>query len=362
METNVFLGITLHALGGIAASTCFVPQKGTQRWPYQNFWLLMCLLSWIVMPVAVAYFTVPELGAVISETPPQTMINVTLLGAAYGFGGMAFGLAIRHIGFSLTYSIAIGISAVLGTVIPGIIHGNLIEGFSKAGGGIVLTGFVISLLGVALCGFAGALKEKELAGSDSGFNLKKGLSLVLLAGVLSAVFGVSLSQGAPIDKIAEAHGAKHFQGNAKFIFAMGGAFITNLIWWSFVHFKNKTWKKYVTLPPSKTKSGSLTSHYFFAILAGVLWYLQFFFYGLGHVRMGDYQFISWGVHMAMLIFFSFGIGLILKEWKELSSKTISALFFGLLILLTSFGLITYGSYIGEQSAKTSDSSNSQYDH
>ena len=143
---------------------------------------------------------------------------------------------------------------------------------------------------------------------------------------------------------------------------MGGAFITNLIWWSIVHFKNKTWKEYVTLPPSKTKSGSLPSHYLFAILAGILWYLQFFFYGLGHVRMGDYQFISWGIHMAMLIFFSFGIGLILKEWKGLSSKTISVLSLGLLILLTSFALITYGSFVGEQSAEVSASNSTQNSH
>ena len=34
--------------------------------------------------------------------------------ALYGFGGMSFGLAIKHVGYSLTYTISIGISAVVG--------------------------------------------------------------------------------------------------------------------------------------------------------------------------------------------------------------------------------------------------------
>ena len=96
MEANIFLGIALHAIGGLAAATCFVPQKGTKKWSYQSFWLLMCISSWLVMPLIVAYLTVPELAAVISETPMAVKVKMTVLGAAYGFGEMAFAMAIRH--------------------------------------------------------------------------------------------------------------------------------------------------------------------------------------------------------------------------------------------------------------------------
>ncbi len=61
-------------------------------------------------------------------------MNATLLGMVYGFGGMAFGYAIKNIGYSLTYTISIGLSAVLGTIIPLLIHGTLVEHFSKPGG------------------------------------------------------------------------------------------------------------------------------------------------------------------------------------------------------------------------------------
>ena len=133
MEPNIFLGIFLHALGGIAAATCFVPQKGTPRWSYQSFWLLMTFSAWLVIPIIAACLTVPDLWQVIQGTDIKVMIYTTLLGCAYGFGGMSFAMAIRHIGFSLTYAIAIGISAVLGTVIPGLVAGTLGESFAKPG-------------------------------------------------------------------------------------------------------------------------------------------------------------------------------------------------------------------------------------
>jgi L-rhamnose-H+ transport protein len=351
MITNVFSGIGLHAVGGIAAASCYVPLKGTPGWSYQSYWLLFCLSGWFVTPIGVAILTIPNLAQILSEAPIDAIGATTLLGAIYGFGGMAFALGIRHIGFSLTYAIAIGISAVLGTVIPAILESNLIESFQKPGGTTVLAGFAISIAGVAFCGWAGVRKERELVGrNDAGastFNIRKGLTLVILAGVLSAVFGLSLAAGDPIDEVARRHGVTDFQSHVTYIFAMGGAFLTNLLWWSVVHARDGTFREYVALPSSPTtKKGRLSAHYFFGILSGVLWYGQFFFYGLGHVRMGDFAVMSWGIHMTMLVFFSFGIGYVFKEWRNLSRKTTGMLYWGLITLLASFAVITYGSWVG----------------
>jgi L-rhamnose-H+ transport protein len=175
----------------------------------------------------------------------------------------------------------------------------------------------------------------------------------VIAGVLSAVFGISLGEGVTIDAIAAEHGAGIFQGNVTYIFAMGGAFLTNLVWFGVVHTKEKTWGEFLKLPES---GKGLGKHYLWGSIAGILWYVAFLFYGVGHVRMGEFGFISWGVHMAMLVFFSFGIGLILKEWKNVCKKTSNTLLLGLLILLGSFTLITYGSYVGQQNGQAAQSS------
>ncbi len=347
--TSVFMGISLHAVGGIAAATCFLPQRFAPKWQYQTYWLLFCFFAWLVAPISVAYITIPNLMEVLANAPTDAMIKSTLYGAIYGFGGMAFGVAIRFIGFSLTYSVAIGISAVVGTVIPAAMAGTLIEGFSSTAGLIVLTGFIFSLLGVAICGKAGLLKDNEGSNdSDDKTEMNKGLMLASIAGILSGVFGLALSAGDAISQTAASFGSTNFKGYATYIFAMGGAFITNLIWWGGVHFKERTWTEYLSkVAPTETKHKSLLpKYYFIALLSGILWYGQFFFYGLGHIRMGDFEFISWGIHMAMLIFFSFGVGFLLKEWQGLSRNTLNTLYSGLVILLCSFVLISYGSWLG----------------
>ncbi|HNU87426.1 MAG TPA: L-rhamnose/proton symporter RhaT, partial [Ferruginibacter sp.] len=93
-------------------------------------------------------------------------------------------------------------------------------------------------------------------------------------------------------------------------------------------------------------SGSLTKNYLLSILTGVLWYAQFFFYGLGHVRMGNYKFTSWAIHMIMLVLFSSITGLVMKEWKNCSSVTMRLLILALLVLITAVILLTYGNYLG----------------
>lgn len=354
MESQIFAGIALHALGGIAAATCYISQKGAPKWSWQTYWIVVCLTAWFLMPLVVSVLTVPELMAVLKAAPHDVVRKVFLLGAAYGFGGMAFAVAIRYIGFSLTYAIAIGISAVFGTVVPAFMDGVLISNFQKPGGMIVLAGFIISMVGVAVCGRAGFMKEAELSlqadvNNGSSFEMKKGLLLVLVAGLLSGVFGIGVAAGAGIDVIAQEHGARQgFAGYPKYIFLTGGTLLTNLIWWGIVCVRKRTLGEFVWRAEG---FGRLVFYYLMGITAGVLWFSQFIFYEQGHVRMGAFKFISWGVHMAMLIFFSFGVGLVFREWHACKRKTIGVLLAGMFLLVFSFGLITYGSWVGEKVAE-----------
>ncbi len=349
MQPNILAGIALHALGGIAAATCYISQKGAPKWSWQTYWIIVCVTAWLFMPLVVSALTVPELGQVLREAPPDVALRIFLLGAAYGFGGMAFAVAIRYIGFSLTYAIAIGISAVFGTVVPAILSGTLISNFEKPGGLVVLSGFVVSILGVAICGKAGFMKEKEM-GDDAdapAFDMKKGLILVAIAGILSGIFGVAVAGGTDIDAIAAAHGARAgYAGYAKYIFITGGTLLTNLVWWGVVCVRKGTLGEFVRHDDGM---GRLFFYYLMGIIAGVLWFSQFIFYEQGHARMGTYKFISWGIHMAMLVFFSFGVGLMFREWAACRKKTVGVLLLGLVVLVSSFGLITYGSVVGSRS-------------
>jgi L-rhamnose-H+ transport protein len=121
--------------------------------------------------------------------------------------------------------------------------------------------------------------------------------------------------------------------------------VTNFIWFLVLGIRQGTLRELKFnngLPPSRT-----LLNYALAILSGCLWYIQFFFYGIAHVRMGVFQFASWVIHMSMLIFFSYLVGLILREWKQVSGKTYAVLILALTILISSFVIMTWGSIIGE---------------
>jgi L-rhamnose-H+ transport protein len=352
MISNPLIGTGLHAIGGISASACYLPSNKTKRWSWGTFWLVQALFAWVLMPVIIGILTVPDFFFILSQAPVRTTVWAFLLGAAYGFGGLSFGLAIRHIGYSLTYTIAIGISAVLGTIIPLLVFGGIDTYFLRPGGTIVLCGMIISVTGVVLCGWAGFKKEKDIkamAGHLVNFNMLTGLILAIAAGILSGVFNVSLEFGQPIADLAVKHGAGQFQGNAKMIVSTAGCFAVNFIWFIVAGIRNNTLKEFTR--KTGLSGGELAKNTLWSAFAGSLWFLQFFFYGLGHVKMGHFQFASWVLHMSMLIFFSYIIGVIMKEWKNVSRKTYLTLIIALLVLVISFIVTAYGSITGEEIMK-----------
>src|SRR5512133_3698620 len=107
--------IFFHAIGATAAACCYVPQKKVRAWSWQSYWLTQAAFCWLLLPIAGAFLTVPGFFQVVQAAPPDAMLRTFLLGAAYGIGGTAFGVAIRYVGFSVTYAMAIGVSTVVGT-------------------------------------------------------------------------------------------------------------------------------------------------------------------------------------------------------------------------------------------------------
>ena len=89
----------------------------------------------------------------------------------------------------------------------------------------------------------------------------------------------------------------------------------------------------------------LWGNYFFAALAGVIWYFQFFFYSLGQTKMGKYDFSSWTLHMASIIIFATLWGIALKEWTGTSMRTKLLVSAGLALLIGSTLIVGYGNYL-----------------
>lgn len=348
------LGVGLHAIGAGLSANCYSPQKYVKRWSWEIYWLTQAAWCWFLWPIIGALLTIPQLGQVLAEAPRDRMLLSFLMGVAYGVGGTAFNVSIRYIGFSLTYAIAVGLSSILGTLVPPLVRGQFAELSSRLGAGWVFAGVAAGAIGIAVCGAAGHFKESDLkarTGDAGEFSLAKGLLLSLLAGVLSAVYGFALEVATPVVDIAEQHGAGIWKGNVAYIFANTGAFVTAALYSLYLAVRNKSLGELTQLRPGNQRA-SLMGNYLLALLTGTLWYGQFFFYNLGHVRLGkDYAFSSWAIHMIILVLISNLVAILFKEWQGCHGRTKTTISLGLAVLCAAVLLLTYGNYLGEPTVK-----------
>lgn len=338
-DINPAVGIVYHAIGGLAAGSFYLPLKGVKKWSWEAYWLAQGVASWIIAPLIGAFLTIPDLWGVLSRSPGSSIGLAFLFGVLWGVGGLTFGLSMRYLGMSLGYSIALGFCAAGGTLIPPIATGNGGMFFNVPSQMVILGGLIVCLLGIAVCGYAGSLKEKDLSAEQikaaiKEFALTKGIIVAVFAGVMSACMAFALNAAAPIAKEAVTSGAdKLYSNNAAMVVVLLGGFTTNFIWCMYLLIKNKTIKDYATINPL---------NYLLCFVGGTTWYLQFFFYGMGQTKMSDFSYASWTIHMAFIIAFSNLWGILLGEWKGSKSKTRLAIIAGLVVLIGSTLIVGWG--------------------
>jgi L-rhamnose-H+ transport protein len=208
---------------------------------------------------------------------------------------------------------------------------------------VILVGILVCLLGIGLCGYAGHLKEAGLSREEEEkqeFHVGRGLLVAGFAGVMSACMAFAFAAGKPIAESAVQAGTDPLWVNsAVLVVILLGGFTTNAIWCGYLIRSNGSWTDY-----SKADA-PLAKNYSFAAIAGVTWYLQFMFYGMGTTKMGDYDFTSWTLHMSFIIIASNVWSLILREWKGVHRKTTGILVGGISIIAFSTVLIGFGNYL-----------------
>jgi len=272
---------------------------------------------------------------ILSEAPVRAKWLAIMFGAFWGVGGLTFGLSLRYLGVALGQSIALGFCAAFGTLIPPIVAGENL--FASTAGILTLVGVAICVTGIAIIGYAGALKSKSLTEEQKKaavkeFALKKGLLIAVLAGIMSASMNFGFEAGIPIEKVAASYGTNPlFVSNPSLIFILLGGFATNLVYCVYLNIKNGTGKDYLSVPGKV-----FLNNIFFTFLAGFLWFMQFHFFGMGKSQLPqEMSVFGWSILMALNISFSNIWGLFLKEWKGVSKKTITILIIGIIILILS---------------------------
>jgi L-rhamnose-H+ transport protein len=393
MNPNPFLGVFLHWLGGLASGSFYVPYRGVKKWSWETYWLVGGFFSWIICPWAFALLLTNDVVGVLKAQSAGTLWWTYFFGAMWGFGGLTFGLTMRYLGTSLGMGVALGYCAAFGALVPPIFpslfpNGAVVETIKQIGettpGQVTLGGVAVCLLGIGIAALAGLSKEREMPEEEkkraiAEFSFSKGILVATFSGIMSACFAFAITWGAPMKEASIHAGTSEiWSGLPRYIVIMLGGFTTNFIWCVLLCIKNKTGGQFFSSTarlasperrdetiietaidaPSeevvehsnrKADNGSsavpLLRNYLFSAMAGICWYFQFFFYAMGEVKMGRYNFASWTLHMASIVIFSTMWGWILHEWKGASKKAHLLIAGGIATLILSTIVIGWGTYL-----------------
>ena len=328
---SIIIGLAIIAVGAFCQSSSYVPINRIKSWSWESYWLVQGIFAWLLFPLLGALLAVPQgesLFAMYAAYPKESLLSI-LFGVLWGVGGLTFGLSMRYLGVALGQSIALGLCSGLGAILGPVFTGKTGD-LTTA----IWVGVAVTLIGIAIIGIAGAMKaaalpEEEKKKAVKDFNFGKGLVVAVLSGVMSACFSIGLSFGADLQW---AETRPIFASLPATLLVTFGGFLTNAVYCLSQNAKNRTFGDY--------RQGSLWgNNIIFCALAGLLWYSQFFGLSLGKGFLEGKSAVlltfSWCILMALNVTFSNVWGIVLKEWKGVSRKTIIVLLAGLAVLIFS---------------------------
>ena len=336
---DIIIGLLIIAVGAFCQSSCYVPINKIKDWSWESYWIVQGVFAWLLLPLLGALLAVPGGHSLcelfVADNSFHILLTI-LFCVLWGVGGLTFGLSMRYLGVALGQSIALGTCAGLGTIMGPVLLNiffpqlDALSSLTFA----VITGVVVTLLGIAIIGVAGSMKaaslsEEEKKAAVKDFNFPKGLAIALLAGFMSGCFNVGLEFGKDIN-FGDLTPDMYKTLPATLLVTFGG-FLTNAVYCFYQNSKNKTCGDYAN-------RRVWMNNVVFCALAGALWYSQFFGLSMGKGFLKEsptLMTLSFCILMALNVVFSNVWGIILNEWKGCSRKTIAVLILGIIVLIVS---------------------------
>lgn len=333
MKSALAEGVLLAILSGLMNGSFTFPMRFLGRWDWEHVWSLFIVVSCLIMPAFLIGIEAPQSWAIIAHAPANAVAIAALAGFAWGFGAIMFGQSVSAIGISLANTLVLAISSALGSLMPILFLAR--QRLFEREGRSIMEGVAIEIVGIALCGYAGRLREKAGGAGNRGKMVGKarplGIALVLAvgSGTLSGVFNIGFALAQPIAAFGRAAGLSAFAS-------------TNLIWWImlaagslanlgfclYLLLKGRNFAKF--LAPGGMRLYSL------ATLMALLWGGSIFVYGAAAPRLGSLGVsIGWPLSLATGLLLANAIGIGLGEWRQASRRAQWQMYAGIAILLVA---------------------------
>jgi L-rhamnose-H+ transport protein len=322
MAVNLWLGLLLTLAAGLLSGNCMLPMKFAKRWPWENTWLIFTVMSLLVLPWALAFVLVNDVGALYAALPLSAFAAPFGFGAGWGIAQVLFGLSIARLGLALGYAIIVGLGALLGTLVPLFVKNREVIGTGR--GALILSGVAIMVLGLAVSARAGKAREGSGVRAAGG-SYAAALAVAVLCGLMAPMLNYAFAFGQSIADEAVRQGASpQTAGYAVWPIALLGGLIPNAGYSFWLLSRNGTWKNF---------RGTWRPDVWFGCLMGVLWMGAFAIYGVSSVYLGALgTSVGWALFQIFMIMTANLSGVLTGEWKDAPAPAKRGMWTGLALL------------------------------
>ena len=332
MATHTVEALLLILAAAVMNATYTLPMKLNRRWAWEHSWFAFTLLGVIAVPTALAVATVPGLFSIYPQIPASTLAAMAFFGAGWGVSLVLFGLAIEMVGVAVTFAVCLGTSAASGALIPLLAQHP--EKLATREGALILGGIAAILVGVALCGVAGSLRDRGASASPGRSHPVRGALYAFVSGVLGSLFNLGLAFGGEIQRAAQQHGASEtMMSNAVWLPCLYAGFLPGVIYCLFLMRKHGN--------TAELAGNSRWYYWVMAALMGVLWYGSIVLYAISTTRMGELgTSIGWPLFLSSIVVASTIVGVVAGEWAGAGKRALRYMVGGVLCLVAAIVVLS----------------------
>jgi hypothetical protein len=252
-------------------------------------------------------------------------------GCGWGIGAILFGYGVTLAGMSVGFAIIMGINTAVGSILP-LVIGSHVD-ILTPGGALVLVGIAGCILGVAICGKAGAIREAQTTATTRKHSFALALLVCAASGALSSCANLGFSFTSRVGQEALRLGASPvFSTLASWMPVFWGATVSLLLSFGILQIRRGTWRK---------NFGEGAAHdWGMGILMGAIWFFATIPYGMGAYYLGRVgTSVGWALNIAGSLLVANILGFMTREWKDAPHRALTTLYSGLSVLIVSVVLL-----------------------
>ncbi len=319
---------------GLLNGSFAVPIKTTRVWKFDHIWMIHSLLAMGLLPWAIAIITVPHWSSILGAVPRRGWLGLIGWGLLFGIASLLYGIAVDLLGIALGFAIQLGLSIVLGALLP-LIWSRALS-IRTSHDAFFLGGLALMVGGVILCAQAGGSKSPVPGATEGRF--RRGLFIAILGGVLAPTLSFGIQYGTSLlAKVAGVQGDGHFPTQTYFawaVFLSAAAVLQAGICFSRI-VKQKRTRAFLS-PGSSLDAIQV-------VMMSSVWMASIFVYGRSVFGLGRLGYgVGWPIFIALIILASNAWGVILGEWKGKGPEAFRRMLAGSAVLVVAAFLIGQG--------------------